>query len=180
MAFGNLGIGTAASSTRETIALFSADKQLRRRFSLHSIPRLARDANLRRTLLTIERSLPLRLPSGPSEKESAQTLYAMSNGTIGGLWKLIRRAAVAAVESEGVASDPVATFALGRRHSTATLPAARFAERLQGSLFRQPAYSRPKDRQSLTSWQCPRSVARRMERPEVARHRDRRHLFRSL
>lgn len=100
-AFGNLGIGTVVSGTKEALSFFNDDPQLKRRFwPPHKIVRLAKDPSFRRTLLTIERSLPLRLPSRLSDRDLAQRLHAMSNGTIEGLWKVIQRAAIAAIESE--------------------------------------------------------------------------------
>lgn len=94
----NRGIATVACGTKTAMGLFAKDPQIDRRFERYDIPHWKLDSAFRRLLLTLERNLPLGMPSRLSDRDMATQLYKISRGTIGRLWRAVSEAAVLAIQ----------------------------------------------------------------------------------
>jgi len=88
-----VGVGT-----RDAFRAIQTDPQLSNRFDHALLPRWANDDDFRRLLATFEQVLPLRYPSVLIEASLADKIYAMSEGFLGEISRLLVDSAVAAVE----------------------------------------------------------------------------------
>lgn len=92
-----LKLPIAAVGTREAIRTLHTDTQLSSRFEVLGLPRWQLDQEFRRLLASVERHLPLPEPSNLAEREMAIKLHGMCGQTIGGLTRLLKRAALHAM-----------------------------------------------------------------------------------
>lgn len=96
-----LRIPIVAAGTDKAINALNLDPQLKSRFEPIGLPRWSMDREYRTFLASYEQLLPLAKQSGLGNTEMARVLFAMAGDTVGQNVKLLRRAAVAAIESGG-------------------------------------------------------------------------------
>lgn len=94
-----LRLPIVAAGTEKAINALNLDRQLKTRFEPIGLPRWSLNREYLQFLASYERLFPLMKPSGLSGRELAPVLHAMAGETIGQTVKLLRRAAVAAIES---------------------------------------------------------------------------------
>lgn len=95
-----VGVSLGCFATREIAYALRQDNQLANRFDLLTLPRWQiEDHDYWRLLHTFARRLPLRLASNLTDPELAAYILARSDGLIGAISHLLRRAAVQAVRS---------------------------------------------------------------------------------
>lgn len=94
-----LRLPIAAAGTEKAINALNLDRQLKTRFEPIGLPRWTLNREYLQFLASYERLFPLMNPSGLASREIAPVLYSMAGDTIGQTVKLLRRAAVAAIES---------------------------------------------------------------------------------
>lgn len=94
-----LKISVVAAGTQSSINALNSDPQMKSRFEPAVLDRWKLDAEYLRFLASYERLLPLAEPSGLATREIAPKLYGMAGDTIGATVKLLKSAAVAAIES---------------------------------------------------------------------------------
>ena len=92
-----LKISIVAAGIEEAYTVFSTDPQLSNRFYPEPLPLWSLDKNLGRLLASIERKLPLRRPSNLKSPEMLQKIMFMSEGTIGGIYDVLKIAAPKAI-----------------------------------------------------------------------------------
>lgn len=90
-----VGVGT-----RDAFRAIQTDPQLSNRFDRVMLPLWANDDEYLRLLTTFERAIPLRLPSNLIDGALADRIYAMTEGYIGEVARLLVEAAVHAVKSK--------------------------------------------------------------------------------
>ena len=81
------------------------DEQLANRFEPFPLPLWSDGPDLRRLLTSMEAILPLNERSYLAEDRMAETILAMTDGTIGEITTLVRRAAIRAIETGGETID---------------------------------------------------------------------------
>lgn len=94
----DLKIPIIAAGTQAAINALNSDPQMKSRFDPAPLPRWELDGEYRRFLASYERLLPLADPSDLSSRELATKLYGMAGDTIGMTVRLLKDAAVRAVE----------------------------------------------------------------------------------
>jgi hypothetical protein len=87
-----VGVGTL-----EAVRAIQADPHLASRFSRAELPLWRMGREYRKLLASFERMLPLQRPSHLAREPLATTLLAMTEGTIGELATLLKRAAIDAI-----------------------------------------------------------------------------------
>lgn len=92
-----LKISIVAAGVDEAHAVFATDPQLSNRFYPEPLPLWRLDTDFGRLLASIERQLPLRRPSNLKAPEMLQKIMFMSEGTIGGIYDLLKTAAPKAI-----------------------------------------------------------------------------------
>lgn len=92
-----LKISIVAAGVDEAHAVFATDPQLSNRFYPEPLPLWRLDSDLGRLLASIERQLPLRRPSNLKSPEMLQKIMFMSEGTIGGIYDVLKAAAPKAI-----------------------------------------------------------------------------------
>ena len=94
------GVSLGCFATREIAYVLRQDEQLANRLELCVLPRWrGDDPDYLRLLATFERALPLRQRSVLTGPETAARILAMGEGLIGGIARVLRRAAAEAVRS---------------------------------------------------------------------------------
>src|SRR5690606_15440509 len=88
-----------AVGTMEAVSTMRTDPQMGSRFEALSLPRWRLDGEFLRLLATLERLLPLAEPSGFASRELAIKLHTISGGLIGGMIRVLKRAAGEAIRS---------------------------------------------------------------------------------
>ena len=92
------GVSLGCFATKEIAYVMRQDEQLANRLELFVLPRWHRDdPDYLRLLATFERALPLRQRSILTAPETAARILAMGEGLIGGIARVLRRAAAEAV-----------------------------------------------------------------------------------
>lgn len=116
-ALGNeLRINVIAAGTQEARRTLQSDPQLLNRFEIHRLPLWRDDDDLRVLLASFESLLPLKNPSFLGDNdEIVRYVIAKSDGLIAEISKLLRRAAVLAIESGSEAITMKTLKALGFR-----------------------------------------------------------------
>lgn len=94
-----LRLPIAAAGTEAALQVFGHEEQLGTRFEPFVVRRWKLDREFQQLVAAFERVIPLAEPSNLSSREFALKLYTRTNGTIGSLRRLLRKAAVAAVRS---------------------------------------------------------------------------------
>ena len=95
-----LQIVLVAVGTQEAQNAIATDRQLENRFEVMSLPRWKLSHEWRRLLASYETLLPLRVPSSLGEDELAKKLHDMSNGYLGELVRILRRAGAKAIKDK--------------------------------------------------------------------------------
>lgn len=94
------GVSLGCLASKEIAYVLRQDEQLANRLELFVLPRWrGDDPEYLRLLATFERTLPLRQRSILTAPEAATRILAMGDGLIGGVARVLRRAAVEAVRS---------------------------------------------------------------------------------
>ena len=94
------GVSLGCFATREIAYVLRQDEQLANRLEPFVLPRWHMgDPDYLRLLATFERQLPLRQPSDLIAMEMAARILAMADGLIGGIARVLRRAAAEAVRA---------------------------------------------------------------------------------
>jgi hypothetical protein len=92
------GVSLGCFATKEIAHVLRQDEQLANRLELFVLPRWRRDdPDYLRLLATFERALPLRQRSILTAPETAARILAMGEALIGGIARVLRRAAAEAV-----------------------------------------------------------------------------------
>lgn len=94
-----LQISIVGVGTRDAFRALQTDPQLSNRFEPVTLPRWEMDHDFQRLLASFERMLPLKQASNLAEQELASILYAMSEGYIGELSRLLSGASALAIQS---------------------------------------------------------------------------------
>ncbi|SDG25891.1 Type II secretory pathway, component ExeA (predicted ATPase) [Limimonas halophila] len=94
-----LQISLVAAGTFSSLRTLQTDEQIARRFEVLSLPQWALDESFLRLLTNFERILPLAKPSNLKSRDMAMKLHGMTDGTIGDLARVLKRAAVDAIRS---------------------------------------------------------------------------------
>lgn len=92
-----LEISIVGVGTKDAFRALQTDPQLANRFEPILIPRWEMDQDFQRLLASFERMLPLQKPSNIAQHELASTLYAMSEGYIGELSRLLSEVSILAI-----------------------------------------------------------------------------------
>lgn len=95
-----LRISLVAAGLPEAERALSVDKQLASRFEYRSLPRWTNGKDYWDLLETLEARLPLRKESFLSAEPLSELILGMSEGTIGGTVKLLRKAAETAIREK--------------------------------------------------------------------------------
>jgi hypothetical protein len=94
------GVSLGCFATREIAYVLRQDEQLANRLEPFVLPRWrTEDPDYLRLLATFERYLPLRRPSELTRSDIAARIVAMTDGLVGGIASVLRRAAAAAVRT---------------------------------------------------------------------------------
>lgn len=94
-----LQISIVGVGTKDAFRALQTDPQLSNRFEPITLPRWEMDHDFQRLLASFERMLSLKQPSGLAQHELASTLFAMSEGYIGELSRLLSDASALAIHS---------------------------------------------------------------------------------
>lgn len=94
-----LRISIVGCGTGDLMRAAAIDPQIQNRFTPILLPKWALDREFRQLLMSFERVLPLRRASNLHEILLANKIHAMSEGTIGEAWALLKRCAIFAVKS---------------------------------------------------------------------------------
>ncbi|WP_020406002.1 TniB family NTP-binding protein [Hahella ganghwensis] len=95
----DLKISIVAAGTQTAINALNSDPQMKSRFEPAALDRWQLNHEYLRFLASYERLLPLAEPSNLASREIAPKLYGMMGDTIGGTVKLLKAAAVQAIET---------------------------------------------------------------------------------
>lgn len=95
-----LRISLVGAGIRTAQNAIGHDPQLNSRFEKIYLPKWQLGTEYLRLLASFERILPLKLPSNLMQKEIAQQLMSMSEGSLGELTIILRRATMAAIEDK--------------------------------------------------------------------------------
>ncbi len=102
----DLGLPIVAAGTKDALFALRTDGQLADRFDPLPLPRWKFDTGFRKLLATFESLLPLHAPSKLDGQDMSLALFSASNGTIGGVAKLLRNATTAAIRAEAECLTP--------------------------------------------------------------------------
>lgn len=87
-----LKISIVGIGIRTSITVMHTDRQFSSRFQTLALPRWELNKDFRRLVASLERQLPLALPSNLDQRETTIKLFSLSEGTIGGLVKALEEA----------------------------------------------------------------------------------------
>lgn len=93
-----LQISIIAAGVPSVQRVLSSDAQLANRFTTMKIPRWKYDKDFLRLLISVERTLPLKEASNLHQTQLASRIYDMSEGLIGEVSTLLKKAAIFAIE----------------------------------------------------------------------------------
>ena len=94
-----LQISIIGVGTKDAFRALQTDPQLSNRFEPVTLPRWEMDHDFQRLVASFERMLPLKQASNLAQQDMASSLYAMSEGYIGELSRLLSEASVLAINS---------------------------------------------------------------------------------
>lgn len=94
----DLKISIVAAGTQAAINALNSEPQMKSRFEPAALDRWRLDTDYLRFLASYERFLPLAQPSNLASRELAPVIYGMAGETIGGTVKLLKAAAVKAIQ----------------------------------------------------------------------------------
>lgn len=93
-----LKISIVAAGIEDAYVVFATDPQLSNRFHVETLPPWKMDKDFGSLMASIEQQLPLRRPSGLKEEKMMQTIFFMSEGTIGEAHSVLKKAAIRAIQ----------------------------------------------------------------------------------
>lgn len=93
-----LSIPIIGVGTREAVRVLHTDPQHASRFDIISVPLWTASADFQRLLASFETILPLKKPSNLRSKELAARIFAISEGNIGNVHRLLVECATAAIQ----------------------------------------------------------------------------------
>lgn len=94
-----LQISIVAAGIEESFNAFNTDPQLSNRFKPISLPPWPLDQEFQKLVATLERRIPLRLPSNLTKNEMLIRIHGMSEGALGEICSVVSLAAVQAIRS---------------------------------------------------------------------------------
>jgi hypothetical protein len=94
-----LQISIVGVGTKDAFRALQTDPQLSNRFEPVTLPRWEMNHDFQRLLASFERMLPLKQASDLSNQKMASKLFAMSEGYIGELSKILSEASALAIRS---------------------------------------------------------------------------------
>ncbi len=94
-----LRISIVGAGVDEALTAFNTDPQLSNRFEPQFLPKWTWDNKFGVLLNSLERQLPLQLPSRLIDDELSNRIYHMSEGILGEVHEVVKRAAVHAIRS---------------------------------------------------------------------------------
>ena len=89
-----IGLPILALGTDEAAKAFTGNQHMAARFKPYQLPIWSNDATARHLLGTIEKWLPLRLPSGLSSAQMTQTIIKASSGSMSEIIRITKDAAI--------------------------------------------------------------------------------------
>lgn len=92
-------VSIVASGIEEAYNAFAADSQMSSRFVPIEMPRWSANGDLGEVLMTLERRMPLKKPSGLHMPGLMMAILARSEGTLGDICDLIKAAAIEAIRN---------------------------------------------------------------------------------
>ncbi len=95
-----LKISIVGAGVEEAFNAFNTDPQLSNRFEPEFLPKWKMDRDFGVLLNTLERRTPLMYPSGLQGNEIARKIYYMSEGILGEIHEVVKRAAVHAIRNK--------------------------------------------------------------------------------
>lgn len=95
-----LRISIVVAGIEDAYTVFATDAQLSNRFEMEALPLWKMDTELGRLLASLEQRLPLRKPSNLKSPELMQKIYWMSEGPIGEIHGVIKKAAIQAIREK--------------------------------------------------------------------------------
>lgn len=101
-----LQISIVGVGTKDAFRALQTDPQLSNRFEPVLLPRWEMDNDFLRLLASFERMLPIKNPSSLTSNQIAPKLFAMSEGYIGELSRILSEAAILSITSEKEVIDP--------------------------------------------------------------------------
>lgn len=107
-----LQISLVGVGTKDAFRALQTDPQLANRFEPLTLPRWEMNHDFQRLLASFELMLPLKQPSNLAEQTMAAKLYAMSEGYIGELSRVLANASIQAIQSgsEHISSKELNSF----------------------------------------------------------------------
>jgi hypothetical protein len=95
-----LQISIVCAGVEEAFNAFNTDPQLSNRFEPEFLPKWRLDNEFGMLLNTMERRIPLKQSSGLSQATIARKIHSMSEGIIGEIHELVKRAAIYAIRKK--------------------------------------------------------------------------------
>ncbi len=108
-----LSLSIVATGTKDAVRALQSDVQLANRFEPAPLPKWQLDADYLRLLASFERMLPLRHPSNLIETSLATKILSMSEGLIGEVASVLRKAAIYGIQSKSERIDAAGLAAIG-------------------------------------------------------------------
>lgn len=93
-----LKISVIAVGTKNAFHVFQSDPQMASRFEPFPLPRWQMDTEYQRFLVSYEKLLPLKNPSNLVDRAVASKILSLTDGTIGGIARVLQTAAIDAIE----------------------------------------------------------------------------------
>ena len=94
-----ISLPMVAFGTEEAVNVFTADSQLSNRFKKVYLPSWEPNEDFKRLLMSAEKLLPLKEPSGLGDDDMSYFIFSKTNGTIGEVNTLLRYSAIAALNN---------------------------------------------------------------------------------
>jgi hypothetical protein len=95
-----LRISIVAVGTKDAFHVFQSDPQMASRFEPLPLPRWQLDKEYLRLLVTYEKLLPLPEKSNLGERQLASRILSLTDGTIGGITSVIKKATIKAIDTD--------------------------------------------------------------------------------
>lgn len=119
-----LMISIVAVGTKDAFHVFQSDPQMASRFEPLPLPRWQMDKEYLRLLVTYEKLLPLKEQSNLSDRLLATKILSLTDGTIGAITGIIKRAAIKAIENgeERITMDTIQGLKILLPHERNRMP----------------------------------------------------------
>jgi hypothetical protein len=118
-----LMISIVAVGTKDAFHVFQSDPQMASRFEPLPLPRWQMDKEYMRLLVTYEKLLPLKEQSNLSDRTIASKILSLTDGTIGGITGILKKAAIKAIgEEEKITLDIIQSLEIMLPHERNRMP----------------------------------------------------------